>query len=506
MSEKLYADLRDLSLGLNQKDGATLILDQELVDAENVILGKGFAQKRYGFEKYSNQLANPITKLYDYKKYNGTKEFLSVSNKQLYKDNNGTLTAITGALTSNSVKFMTYKDRSINDATVIADGGKLKVYKGTSVSEVSPRTPNTAEQTYPGLNDLANLSNFRTFALKKDRIFAAAHPTVKNRVSYNYFDPYLGYGVYDYFPAIYFFDVATEDNDEIVELKVFRDLLIILCKKSVWALRGDGVTLNDNEVFKINVPIGCIASGSVQEVGNNLFYLGDDNVYSIFATDRDFVSGQIMSDKIAPILKSIGSTDKALATSVFFDNKYWLSFPSGLTLVYDTILENWTKFTNIKANSFLVRDGVLYFSSNAGYIYRFNENKFSDDGQPINYMIKSKILDLGAPINKKKFRRLWINQKQFDSYHSSFQIKVLIDQSNLIDLATSSDSSGTNEQGVWDVSDWDEAIWDTTETLINKFRVRQQSKDIQIQIFNNIVDEPLSILGFVLEYEMKKPK
>ncbi|MEH7481481.1 hypothetical protein V7157_10490 [Neobacillus drentensis] len=506
MGEKLYADLRDFSLGLNQKDGATLILDQELVDAENVILGKGFAEKRYGFEKYSTLLANPITKLYDYKKNNGTKEFLSVSNNKLYKDNNGTLTAITGTLTSNNLKLMTYKDRSINDATVIADGGKLKVYNGTAVSEVTPRTPNTSEQTNPGLNDLANLTNFRTFALKKDRIFAAAHPTVKNRVSYCYFDPYLGYGVYDYFPATYFFDVATEDNDEIVELKVFRDLLVILCKKSVWALRGDGVTLNDNEVFKINVPIGCIAPNSVQEVGNNLFYLGDDHVYSIFATDRDFVSGQIVSYKVAPILKSIGLTDKALATSVFFDNKYWLSFPNGLTLVYDTMLENWTKFTNIKANSFLIRDGVLYFSSNTGYIYRFNENKFSDDGQPINCMIKLKILDLGTPINKKKFRRLWVIQKQFDAYNSSFQIKVLIDQSNLIDLTALSDSSGSNEQGTWDTSDWDESMWDTTETLLNKYRVREKGKDIQFQVFNNNVDEPLSIIGFILEYELKKPK
>jgi hypothetical protein len=246
-----------------------------------------------------------------------------VSNLNLYKDNNGTLTAITGALTSNAVKLMTYKDRSINDATLVADGGKLKVYKGTTVSEVTPHIPTDGtggtplETTDPGLNDLANLTNFRTFALKKDRIFAAAHPTIKNRVSFCYFDPYLGYGVFDYWPAIYFFDIATEDNDEIVELKVFRDLLVILCKKSVWALRGDGVTLNDNEVFKINVPNGCIAPGSVQEVGNNLFYLGDDHVYSIFATEQDFVSGQIMSDKVAPILKSIGSTDKALATSFF---------------------------------------------------------------------------------------------------------------------------------------------------------------------------------------------
>jgi hypothetical protein len=449
---------------------------------------------------------SPITTLYDYKKNNGTREFLAVSNNKLYKDNSGTFTAITGALTSSSARLITYKDRNINDATLIADGGKLKAYNGTSVSEVTPRVPNTNEQTTPGLNDLENLSNFRTLAMKKDRVFAAAHPTVKNRVSFCYFDPYIGYAVYDYWPAVYFFDIAPEDNDEIVELKVFRDLLIIFLKKSVWALRGDGVTLNDNEVFKINVPAGCIAPGSVQAVGNNLFYLGEDHVYSIFSTEQNFVSAQIMSDKIAPILKSIGATDKAQATSTFFDNKYWLSFPSGLTLVYDAILESWTKFTNIKSNSFLIRDGVLYFCNNNGYIYRFNENIFTDDGAAINYMIKLKILDLGLPINKKKFRRLWFIFKQFDGYKISFTATVTLDQSLILNLNEINQGIVSKDSGTWDDSNWDKVIWDSQETIKQEYKIRQKGNDIQLKITNNVYNQPISLYGIVLEYEDKGPK
>ncbi|MGF6951867.1 hypothetical protein QF028_004372 [Neobacillus sp. B4I6] len=529
MGEKLYADFRDFSLGLNQKDGPTLILDQELMDVENVILGKGFAQKRYGFEKYSTVLPNPITKLYEYKKNSGTKEFLSVSNLQLYKDVSGTPTAITGALTSNTVKMLTYKDRNINDATLIADGGSLKAYNGTSVSVVTPHVPTDGtggtplETTDPGLNDLANLTNFRTIAMKKDRVFAAAHPTVKNRVSFCYFDPYKGYAVYDYWPAIYFFDVAVEDNDEIVELKVFRNVLMIFCKKSVWALRGDGVTLADLELIKVNVPNGCIAPNSVQEVGNNLFYLGDDHVYSLFASEQEFVSAQIMSTKVQPILKSIGITDKALATSIFYDNKYYLSFPSGLTMVYDVTLESWTKFTNIKANSFLIRDGVLYFSANTGYIYKFNENLYSDDGQPINYLLETKIFDFGLPINKKKFRRVFFITKDYDGFNTSFVPVLTIDQTLSIDLnQVDSGNSGiwdtsdwdeveweahnnikSGGSGIWDTSSWDEAVWDSRETTRTDYKIRQKGNDISVKITNNNLDEPLSIYGILFEYENK---
>jgi hypothetical protein len=53
MSSKLYGQLKDFSLGINQKDGPTLIADQELVDAENAVLGKGFVQKRSGYEPFA---------------------------------------------------------------------------------------------------------------------------------------------------------------------------------------------------------------------------------------------------------------------------------------------------------------------------------------------------------------------------------------------------------------------------------------------------------------------
>lgn len=505
MSEKILYGLNNFSMGINNKDGPSLLDDTELVEAQNAIIGKGYVQKRHGYERYSNQLPNPITRLYEYRKNSGLTEFLSVSNKQLYKDSSGTLQAITGTLTSSNAKFITYKDRNINDAVIIADGGKLKVYKGASVSEVTPHSPSTDEQTTPGLNDLANLTNFRTFAMKKDRIFAAAHPTVRNRVSFSYFDPYKGYAVYDYFPAPYFFDVAVEDNDEIVELKVFRDALIILCKRSIWALYGDGASLMDYELVKINVPNGCISPGSVQEVGNNLFYLADDHVYSLFSTERNFVSAQIMSSNVEPILKSVGVTDKGKASAVFHNNKYYLSFPSGLTLVYDVVLECWTKFTNIKANAYLNRQGALYFAADSGLIYRFNENRYNDDDQPIEFVMKTKIHDFSTPIQAKKFRRMWVIQKQWDGYLSSYDLKALVDQYALVSLNDLGVDFNSGNSGVWDETDWDETTWDFSEVSQNELKMRQKGKTIQIQISNNKADEPVSIYGMVFEFKVKKP-
>jgi hypothetical protein len=453
----------------------------------------------------------PITQLYYFHKNDGSADMLAVSQKQINKVSDGNLTPTTGSLATDRAKFLTYKTRNIEDAVLIADGGRLKVYDGTSINVVTPHitTDGTGgtplETTDPGLNDLGNLTNFRTFALKKDRLFVAAHPTVKNRVSFCYFDPYLGYAVYDYFPAIYFFDVGVEDNDEIVELKVFRNVLIILCKRSAWALKGDGATLADFELIKINVPKGCVSAGSVCEVGNNLFYLGNDHIYSLFSAEQEYISAQIMSNNIQPILKSIGKADKESAISIFFDNKYYLTFPSGLTLVYDISVEAWSKYTNIYANSYLIVDGDLYFSSNDGYIYKFDENKFSDDGDPISFVMKTKVIDFDLPVQVKKMRRMWLIQKQWQGYETSFDLHMTVDQYSLIDVKDLGNETNEGLGGVWDESSWDDALWDFSEVAQHEMKLRKKGKSLQIQVSNSQVDQPVSIHGISIEYQIKKP-
>lgn len=648
--------LRDFSAGLNDKDAANLIPDNALVDVQNAILGRGFISKRHGYVKYTpSALANPITKIYEMFKNNGTKEFLAVSNKTLYQDSSGTLNFISAfrylvledcedawdqsvdadvtssletvdkkvgngsvklvvadlaaagdilateaipstdissgthirlwikssvmtaagdlqlllddtasaaspvhtlnipalpantwtqveipydgtlagsnaiisvglkmavdigaftvfideveakipiTLTDNSVQMMSYKDRSIQDVTLIADTGKLKTYNSSIVQEVKPHTPNSNEATNPGANDLANLTNFRALAIKKDRVFAAAHPTVKNRLSFCHRDVNLGYAVYDYWPASFFFDVATDENDEIVQLATFRDGLLIFCKRtSPWILYGDGTTLADYTLHKINTPAGCIAPDSVVTVGNNIFYLSEDHVYSLFATDQNYVSAQIVSQNIENTLKDIPRADKEKAVGYFFDNKYYLAFPSGTCLVFDTLLQAWTKWTNIKSNSFLERDGVLYFGADTGLIYNFDETVYNDDGTAISFSMTTKNMDFGFQVQVKKYKRLWTVAKQYDVLSSSFTIKAVVDYVtiNITDIST-------DQSGVWDEGNWDTVYWDYVGVVQDRRNIQQKGKSIQLIVSNSNAGEPVTLYGLVLLYKLKKPK
>lgn len=511
MSQRISVDMKDFSVGMNNRDNANLIPDNALVEAINAILGRGFVSKRNGFSKATNVLANAVTSSYVWNKFDGSTEQLSVSNKVLYKNVNGTLTAIPFVgiteLASSDVRFVAYKDRSLNQAVLLADGGVLKVYNGTDVRAVTAYVPDTNEQTNPGLNDLANLTSFRSFVLKNDRIFALGHPSVKNRLSFCHFDSAKGYAMFDYFPAAYFIDIAVSDNDEIIDIKSFRDAIVIFCKRTMWALYGNGSNLANYSLTKINVPFGCISRDSITVVENDIYYLSIDGVYKLFSTDQSYISAQKASLPIEPFIKGIPLTNQQKAVGVFFQNKYLLSFPSGDTIVYDLSLRNeyqdgaWYRWTNVQANSWLTTNNILQFTSNAGCIYQFVENQYNDDGVAISYQITTKLYDFGSQTQYKKFKGFWVVAKQYDAQSSNFNITGIIDYVpiNLMD-------NSTDQSLVWGEGDWGEVNWGFIDVVLTPLRVRQQGRNIQLTITSDKLNEPFTLYGLSFLYKPKRLK
>lgn len=522
MTIKLLYPLRDFSYGLNDKVDPALIANNALADVRNAVIGRGFVSKRHGYIRHTpTALSTPVERLYTFYKNNGTEEHLAVSGTKLYKDNAGVLSEVPfgtiTTLTSNTTSMITYKDRELKDVVLVADGGKLKVYNGTNVAEVTPHVPTEetggvpGEVTDPGLNDLGLLTNFRSIAIKQDRIFALAHPTVKNRLSFCHHDPVLGYAVYDYFPATFFFDLVSEANDEALALRTFRNAIIVFNRRSMWALTGDGRTINDYDLRKINVPSGLIAPESIAFVGNNMFYLSDDGIYSLYSTDRDYISADLVSvvkDGAGNVVSSVETTlnglsieEKEKAVGEYYDNKYYLSFPSGLTLVFDTILKCWTKWTNVAANDFLVRDGELYFSSDSGLIYKFDETALNDDGAAISFMMKTRNMDFGYDAQIKKYRTLKVIARQYESESSVFSLKAIIDS-----LEVDIDDISTDESAVWDEGNWDEVAWGIREIVIKNAKLRKKGDFIQYIIENDEVNQPLTIYRLAQVYKVKSIK
>jgi hypothetical protein len=511
VSQRIVVDMKDFSAGMNSRDNANLISDNALVDAVNVRLGRGYVSKRNGYSKATNVLTDPVTSSYVWHKFDGTTETLCVSNKTLYRNINGVLTAIPfvgiATLTSNEVRFVAYKDRNLNQTVILADGGSLKVYNGTDVQAVTAYTPTTEEQENPGLNDLANLTGFRAFVLKNDRIFALSHPSIKNRLSFCHFDTAKGYAMFDYFPAAFFFDIAVSDNDEIVDILTFRNAIVIFCKRTMWALYGNGSTLDDYELIKINVPFGCISRNSITVVENDIYYLSIDGVYKLFSTDQSYISARKVSLSIEPFIEGISVENQKKSAGVFFQNMFLLSFPTGDTIVYDLALRNeyqegaWSRWTNVQANSWITDDNILQFTNNNGCVYKFVDKQNDDDGAAIPYQITTKLYDFGSQTQFKKFKGFWIIAKQYDEQSSTFNVTGTIDY-----VPISLMDNSTDQSIVWDEGDWDEDVWDFIEVAVTPLRVRQQGRNIQLTITSDQLDEPFTLYGVSFLYKPKRLK
>jgi hypothetical protein len=509
VSQKVAVDMKDFSYGMNCHDAANLIPDNAAVDAQDVIIGRGWVTKRNGYSKATGVMSTPITSTFYWHKFDGTHEILCVSDGKLYKVDHGHLTDIPNVDTTlgTDVRFVAYKDRTLKEAVLIADGGKLKVYNGTDVREVTAYSPTTAEQESPGLNDIANLTTFRSFVLKNDRIFALGHPTVKNRLSFCHFDISKGYAMFDYWPAIFFIDIAVSDNDEIVDIKAFRDVIIIFCERTIWALNGNGSSLENYTLTKINVPFGCISRDSITIVENNLYYLSIDGVYKLYATDFNYVSAEKVSLPMEPFLRGISMDNQQKSVGVYFQNKYILSFPTGDTIVYDLSLPNdtqdgaWYRWTNVQANSWLTEGNALKFSSNKGCIYQFMDNRYNDDGTAIPAKIKMKLYDFGSQVQFKKFKGFWIIAKQYDDESSTFNVTGTIDYIP-IDLMDNT----TDQSLVWGEGNWGETYWGFIDIIVTPLRVRHQGRNIQLTITSDQLDEPFTLYGVSFLFKLKRLK
>jgi len=503
--------LQDFSGGLNVKDEPYALANNQLADVENAIITGGSIAKRSGYEE---EAIHPdpnerFTDLYQFFFNDVFSVFLLAgSDRKLYDTAVGEVREIPfsriSELSSSDVQMAGYKNRDLNPVCLLADYGELKIfdYKSALVKPVVPYEPTPDEQQNIGLNDLGNLTEFRTIALKKDRFFAAAHPDIGNRLSFCHRDPKLGLAVYDYWPAAYFIDIPSDGDDTIVKLEVFRGDLVIFCKRTIWLLEGDGTSVNSYNLKKINVPNGCLSARSVTVVNNSIFYLSDDNhVYELFSTEEEYVSARVISQNVKKIMEQTAYTNKFRASGIFFDNKYFLSFSDGTTLVFDTLSGCWLKWTNIAALSFLVRDRNLYFSSPNGKLMVFREGHYNDDGEPIRFLMRTRNFDFGFPVQRKKLKKMWTIAKQYESETSTYNIRLFVDYVELTAKDVSTDISG-----VWDQGDWDEVQWDFIDVVKTTHRFKQKGEYFQVEISSDKLNEPFTLFQIVFYFKLKKPK
>ena len=204
-----------------------------------------------------------------------------------------------------------------------------------------------------------------------------------------------------------YLDVNPDDGDSITGLNALGSELLITKKNKVYAFTGMSIA---SFAFKdMNERIngfGNISHRSLQNIGNDTLFLSFvgtiPHIRSIKRTQYAVnVAGGIISDNITGTLDAVNKSKLDISASVFDGRRYCLAMPNGastynnLMIVYDTVNKGFTRWTGVKAASFVISTiggkAEIYFQE-AGpdaKVYKMDTSD-SDNGAAIDFQYKTR--------------------------------------------------------------------------------------------------------------------
>jgi hypothetical protein len=230
------------------------------------------------------------------------------------------------------------------------------------------------------------------------------------------------------------FRIASGGADYVVALQPFaEDNLLVFMRNSIHLITGISGDLEDTEVKEITREVGCIARKSVVQVGNQVFFLADNGVYSVDFGDLYNLRGSSLpiSEAIDPLIQRINPTYSPNCVAVYRDNRYYLAFPlddstvNNAILVFNFLNQGWESLDTISALGWnisnIIRAGAggpnkLYAINSFGGIHILNERDDDVDalltspgGSTASYFIASEM-------TTRQYTQGTMDRKRFNSY------------------------------------------------------------------------------------------
>jgi hypothetical protein len=230
------------------------------------------------------------------------------------------------------------------------------------------------------------------------------------------------------------FRIASGGADYVVALQPFaEDNLLVLMRNSIHLITGISGDLEDTVVKEITREVGCIARKSVVQVGNQVFFLSDNGVYSVDFGDLYNLRGSSLpiSEAIDPLIQRINPDYAENSVAVYNDNRYYISIPldasttNNAILVFNFLNQGWESLDTIDQDGWninnIIRAGSggpnkLYAVNSFGGIHILNERVDDVDnivltpgGATASYFIASEL-------TTRQYTQGTMDRKRFNSY------------------------------------------------------------------------------------------
>jgi hypothetical protein len=172
-------------------------------------------------------------------------------------------------------------------------------------------------------------------------------------------------GIADYLQYVHPF---TEDN------------AVIFNRNSIHLMLGLSGSIADISLKEITREAGLVAQKSVVTIGDRIFFLSDNGVYSTSFQDLYNLrgAGLPLSDPINPLIKRINPDYAHNAVAVYHDNRYWIAVPldnsprNNAILVYNLLNQGWESLDIIDQEGWDVSNFIVSGAGGINKLYAVN--------------------------------------------------------------------------------------------------------------------------------------
>lgn len=220
--------------------------------------------------------------------------------------------------------------------------------------------------------------------------------------------------------------INADDGDEITAIvPYYENRIIVFKKRRIFqvTIPPDMTSAADWIIQLISNNTGCVAEGSAVQVNSDIFFLSDDGIRSLVrSASDDFTSvGLPISEVIKDVIQEINTAEIGISTAAFYDNRYFLSVPTGSNdfndtiIVYNTILNafegTWTPNVMQFALTNFQDEGLrLMKKSTTGQIQKYSGYKtpaqvttadYQDAGVDYESYVRTRDMNFGDPFAEK---------------------------------------------------------------------------------------------------------
>lgn len=220
--------------------------------------------------------------------------------------------------------------------------------------------------------------------------------------------------------------VNADDGDEITAIvQFYQNRIVVFKKRRIFqvTIPFDATSAADWIVELITNNVGCVASQTAVQVNSDIFFLADDGIRSVVrsASDDFTTVGLPISEVVKDEIQAINTAEVQNSSALFYDNRYFLSFPTGANdyndtmLVYNTTLQAfegvWSPQVMQYTLSNFAGQGVRALGKGAnGVILQYNGHKnpsqttsadYTDAGVAYESYVRTKDFDFGDPFAEK---------------------------------------------------------------------------------------------------------